>query len=124
MCDKDTALIKFASDPFPAVVSGQRSALIPSDLSFDSNTVERAALIDWLKIWAGIVNTSLNWLSVYFSPTTYSTEKHHTLIYQKQNWSPSFFLHAQANNGIILSLWHLRNCYLFRQSAFILQIHD
>lgn len=51
MCDKETALIKFSSDPLLAADSGESSALIPLDLSSASDTVEHAVLIDWLKFW-------------------------------------------------------------------------
>lgn len=70
-----TALIKFANDPLLAADSGQGSALIPLDLSAASDTVEHAVLIDWLKFWAGIINTTFNWLRAYLSLTTLSTEK-------------------------------------------------
>lgn len=60
VCDKETALIKFSSDPFLAADSGESSALIPSDISAASDTVEHAVLIDWLDFRPGIINTPFN----------------------------------------------------------------
>lgn len=73
MCDKETALIKFTSDPLLAADLGEGSALIPLDLSAASNTVVHAVLIDWLKFWAGTINKPFNWLRAYPSQTTLST---------------------------------------------------
>lgn len=72
--DKVTALIKFANDPLLAADSGQSAALIPLELSAASDTVEHAVLIDWLKFWAGIINTPFNWLRAYLSHKTLSTD--------------------------------------------------
>lgn len=73
MCDKETALIKFTSDLLLGADLGESSALIPLDLSTASDTVVHTVLIDWLKFWAGIINTPFNLLRAYFSQTTLST---------------------------------------------------
>lgn len=73
MCTKETALIKFTSDPLLAADLGEGSALIPLDLRAASDTVEHAVLIDWLKFWAGIINTPFNWFRAYPSQTTLPT---------------------------------------------------